>query len=121
MNLDSALDAMQKHKDALLDEGASNPSVISENTHRLAQYIGVAEDRLAELEYDLEINEATKFQEFIKEGKSVNAAKESSKRHYIKERALIAKTTRLTTSGWKLVSESQSRVKHLIAEANNQI
>lgn len=121
MELQSALDAMQKHKDALLDEGASNPSVISENTHRLAQYIGVAEDRLAELEYDLELNEATKFQEYREEGMSVNAAKESSKRFYIKERAQIARTTRQVTSGWKIVSESQSRVKHLIAEANNQI
>lgn len=121
MELQSALDAMQIHKDALLDEGASNPSVISENTHRLAQYIGVVEDRLAELEFDLEINESEKFQEYFAGGMSVNASKEASKRYFTKERALIAKTQRQTTAGWKIVSESQSRVKHLIAEANNQI
>lgn len=106
----------------MLDEAnASNPSLISEQTHRLAQFIAVAEERLADLEFDLELNEAEAFQQHIKDGKSVNAAKESSKRDFIKERATIARTTRLISSGWRIVSESQSRVKHLIAEANNQI
>ncbi len=122
MNLETALSGMAQHKEILLDEAnASNPSLISEQTHRLAQFIAVAEERLADLEFDLELNEAEAFQQHIKDGKSVNAAKESSKRDFIKERATIARTTRLISSGWRIVSESQSRVKHLIAEANNQI
>lgn len=113
---------MTKHRVALLDiDNASNPSSISENTHRLAQYIALAEEKLADMEEDLEIKESDSFNEHIKNGKSVNAAKESIRREFIRDRASIIKTTRLVSSGWKLVSESQSRVKHLIAEANNQI
>lgn len=122
MKLDTALKGMARHREALLDKGsASSPSLISEHTHRLASYIASAEDRLAELEYDLEIEESRSFHQHIADGKSVNAAKESIRRELTKERATIAKVSRLVTSGWKLVSESQSRVKHLIAEANNQI
>ena len=109
-------------REALLDKGsASNPTLISEHSHLLSQYLGIAEERLSELEYDLEINESRSFHEHIKSGKSVNAAKETVRREFTEERATISKTTRLISSGWKLVSECQSRVKHLIAEANNQI
>lgn len=122
MQLESALKGMARHREALLEKGsASNPSHISENTHRLTQYISIADERVGELEYDLEINEAKAFHEYLKEGKSANAAKEIIRRDFVKERATIARTNRLISSGWKLVSECQSRVKHLIAEANNQI
>lgn len=121
MLLSTALKGMARHREALLElGGASNPSAISEHTHRLAQYIAVAEESLAELEEDLEIRESESFNNHIKEGKSVNAAKESIRRELTKERAQIIKITRLVSSGWKLVSESQSRVKHLLAEANSQ-
>jgi len=122
MLLSTALKGMTRHREALLEVGgASNPSLISENTHRLAQYIAVAEEKLADLEEELEIKESDSFNQHIKEGKSVNAAKESVRREFTRERAQIIKVTRLVSSGWKLVSESQSRVKHLIAEANSQI
>lgn len=122
MLLSTALKGMTRHREVLLEAGgASNPSLISENTHRLAQYIAVAEERLADLEEELEIKESDSFNQHLKEGKSVNAAKESVRREFTKERAQIIKVTRLVSSGWKLVSESQSRVKHLIAEANSQI
>lgn len=122
MKLESALKGMSAQREVLRDKGStSNPSLISEHTHRLAQYIAIAEEKLAELEHDLEIDESGSFHEHIKTGKSVNAAKESIRREFTKDRAMIAKTTRLVASGWRLVSESQSRVKHLIAEANNQI
>jgi hypothetical protein len=122
MLLSTALKHMVIQREALLDKGsASNPTLISEHSHLLSQYLGIAEERLSELEYDLEINESRSFHEHIKSGKSVNAAKETVRREFTEERATIAKTTRLISSGWKLVSECQSRVKHLIAEANNQI
>lgn len=122
MLLLTALRGMSEHREALLaPESKSNPSYISEHAHRLAQYIAVAEEKLADLESDLEMNEAELFNKYIKEGKSINASKESTRHELTKERSEVAKVSRLTSSGWKLVSEAQSRVKHLIAEANNQI
>lgn len=122
MNLSDALQGMSEHRSALSDMSqASNPSYISEHTHKLAQYISSAEEILSELESQLEIKESESFKQHIADGKSVNAAKESIRREFIAERAEIMKTTRLISSGWKLVGASQSRVKHLIAEANNQI
>lgn len=122
MLLSTALKGITKHREALFEIGsASNPSQISEHTHRLTQYIAVAEEKLSDLESELEINESKSFHEHISTGKSVNAAKESIRREFPRERAEIIKTTRLISSSWRLVSECQSRVKHLIAEANNQI
>ena len=122
MKLESALKGMARHKEALLDtRGASTPSSISEHCHKLAQYIAAAEDRLADLEYDLEMNESKTFKQYVEDGNSANAAKELTRREFTKERATVVRVNRLVSSGWRLVSESQSRVKHLIAEANNQI
>lgn len=122
MLLATALKGMAKHREALLELGsASSPSPISEHTHRLTLYLDAAGEQLADLEAELEINETASFHEHVKNGKSVNAAKESVRREFTQERATIIKTTRLISSGFRLVSECQSRVKHLIAEANNQI
>lgn len=122
MLLPAALQSMSNHRLALLDIGSiSDPSYISGHTYQLAQYIAAAEGELAELEAQLEINESESFRQHIKLGKSVNAAKESIRREFTKERADIIRATRLVSSGWRLVNSSQSRVKHLIAEANNQI
>lgn len=122
MLIKTALSGMSKYKEALLENSnASNPSLISEYTHKLTAYISSAEDYVTDLEYDMTINEAELFKKYLSEGNSANASKELIKREFIKDRATIAKINRLVASGWKIVSESQSRVKHLIAEANNQI
>lgn len=119
--LEKALNGMSKHREALRNGGASNPSYISEHTYLLAQYIALAEDELSELESSIIRKEAESFNKHVLNGKSPNAAKESLKREFIEERSQIIKISRLVSGGWKLVSENQSRVKHLIAEANNQI
>lgn len=122
MQIASALKGASRHKEALLEPGsASNPTYISEHAHRLSQYIGVIDDYLADLESELEIKESESFHKHMASGKSANASKEIIRREFTKDRAEIIKLTRITASGWKLVSESQSRVKHLIAEATNQI
>ena len=122
MLLTTALKGMSNHREALLlKESTSNPTYISEHAHRLAQYTSSAEEKLADLESDLEMNSSKLFNEYIKDGKSVNASKEAVKNELTKERAEVSKVSRLVSSSWKLVSEAQSRVKHLIAEANNQI
>jgi predicted secreted protein len=122
MLLATALKGISKHREALLELGsASSPSQISEHTHRLTLYLDAAGESLADLEAELEIKETASFHEHVKKGKSVNASKESVRREFTQERATIIRTSRLITSGFRLVSECQSRVKHLIAEANNQI
>lgn len=122
MKLQTALQGMYKHREALQDIGsASNPSLISEETHRLVQYLSLVEESLADLEAELKVNEASRFKQYIEDGNSANASKELLGRDFPEERAQIIKITRLVSSGWKLVNASQARVKHLIAEATNQI
>lgn len=122
MLLTTALEGMSTHREALLELGsASNPSFISEHTHRLSQYISAADACIGDLEEDLELKEAEAFDNYIAKKKSANASKELVRRQFAKERAYINKVNRLISSGWKLVSQCQSRVKHLIAEATNQI
>lgn len=122
MLLTSALKGMEKYKEALHDyRGASTPSAISESAHLLAQYLSTAEDIIAGMQEKLDLDEAVSFEKHIVQGKSANAAKELTKREFVKERATIAKINRLVSSGWSLVNESQTRIKVLLAEASSQI
>lgn len=122
MLLATSLKGMLEARNALQSEqGVSNPTYISEQTQRLAQYTGAVEEVLAEDEADLVQKTAAKFKEYMDSGKSANMASELLKYDFTDERAEIVKLTRLTNSSWKIISVSQSRVKHLIAEATNQI
>lgn len=124
MLLATSLKGMLESRDALQKtEGISNPTYISEHTQRLAQYTGAVEEVLAEDEADLVHKTAAKFKEYMSgdKPKSANMAGELLKYDFTDERAEIVKLTRLCNSSWKIISVSQSRVKHLIAEATNQI
>ena len=122
MLLTTAMKGMLEAREELQkEEGVSNPTFISENTQRLAQYTGAVEEVLAENEADLVTKESTKFKAYMDEKKSANMASNLLKYDFTEERAQIAKLTRLCNSSWKIISVAQSRVKHLIAEANNQI
>lgn len=122
MLLATALKGMQEARNSLQQkEGVSNPSYISEHTQRLAQYTGAVEEVLAEDEADLVKKESDKFKAYMDEKKSANMASNLLKYDFTEERAQIIKLTRLCNSSWKIISVAQSRVKHLIAEANNQI
>lgn len=113
---------MLEIRSALRDTGGvSNPAFISEQIQKLAQYTGVAEEHLAEQESALVKLEAQKFQEYIDSGKSVNMTTGLMKYAFSDERADITKLSRLANSSWKIIGVAQSRIKHLIAEANNQI
>jgi len=122
MLLATAMKGMLEAREKLQsEEGVSNPTYISEQTQRLAQYTGAVEEVLAEDEADLVIKEAAKFKTYMSEKKSANMAGNLLKYDFTQERAEIVKLTRLVNSSWKIISVAQSRVKHLIAEANNQI
>lgn len=122
MLLTTALKGMSEARNSLQSsEGVSNPTFISEHTQGLAQYTGAVEEVLAEDEADLVIKSSTQFKKYIEEDKSVNMAGELLKHDFTTERAEVVKLTRLCNSSWKIISVAQSRVKHLIAEATNQI
>lgn len=122
MLVSTAINGMLEIRSALRDTGGvSNPAFISEQIQKLAQYTGVAEEHLAEQESALVKLEAQKFQEYIDSGKSVNMTTGLMKYAFSDERADITKLSRLANSSWKIIGVAQSRIKHLIAEANNQI
>lgn len=122
MLLATSLKGMLEARSALQNQqGVSVPTYISEHTQRLAQYTGAVEEVLAEDEADLIKKEAKQFKAYMDAGKSANMSGELLKHDFTEERAEIVKLTRLCNSSWKIISVSQSRVKHLIAEATNQI
>lgn len=117
-----ALNGMLQAREALQkQEGISLPSYISEQIQKLAQYTGAVEEILAKEEAELVKNEATQFKKYMNSGKSANMATNLLKYDFTIDRAEIVKLTRLVNSSWKIIGVSQSRIKHLIAEATNQI
>lgn len=102
-------------------EAVSLPTFISEQIQILAQYTGAVEEVLAEDEASLVRKESNQFKTYMEEKKSANMAANLLKYDFIEERAEIVKLTRLCNSSWKIIGVCQSRIKHLIAEATNQI
>ncbi len=98
-----------------------SPSYISEHMYALTQYNGALEQALAEEEKKLELHEAELFKEYRTKGMSVNASQVQVKYDVAADRSEIIRLTRLCSSSWRFVSSAQSRIKHLIMEAQNQI
>ncbi len=122
MKLDTALAGVLQERSALQQpEGISSPSYISEHMQLLTQYNSALEENLADLEEKLEKNQSATFKAHRAKGLSVNAAEVQTKYDIAPEKAEVIKITRLCSSGWRLISSSQSRVKHLIEESHNQI
>lgn len=121
MNLDKALEGMMKARKALQTLQGDTPTLISEQMQILAQYTSMVEEGLADLEEVVAKSTNEMYKSEIESGKSIHAASVSAKAHHNDENAKIAKVSRLVTSSWRLVSASQSRLKHLVAEANNQL
>lgn len=118
MELQEAVEALLKTRAALRSrDGVTNPSFISENMQRLAQYTGAVEEHLAELEEQLEVDEARKFIAYTKDqGKTVNMAEKLAKEDVAELKGQIAKLRRYVNSSWSLVSTSQSRFNHLSSD-----
>lgn len=122
MELSTAIKGMLATRKALdSPEGLSSPTFISEKIQELAQYVGVIELILADLESDTTIKESERYKEYIDSGKKTSTAKDLARFDFTKEHAEINKLSRYISSSWKIVSTSQSRIKHLIEEARNQI
>lgn len=122
MELDTAVNGVLHERHALQQpEGVSTPTFISEHMQRLSQYVSVLEEILSYLESDLEKLEAKLFNQYRAEGKTVNASQTQIKYDVADEHSEVVRLTRLTSSSWKLIGVSQSRVKHLVEESKNQI
>lgn len=122
MDLSTAVAGMLETRNALdSPEGIFTPTFISLKIQELAQYVGAIEIIIAEKEEALTVNEAAKYKEYIDAGKKTSAAKDLARYDFIAEHAEITKLTRYVSSSWKIVSTSQSRVRHLIEESKNQI
>lgn len=122
MELSTAITGMLDTRKALSSpEGLSSPTFISEQIQTLAQYVGAIELILADLESELTKNEAKRYKEYMNSGKKTSTAKDLAKYDFITEHAEINKLQRYVSSSWKIVSTSQSRIRHLIEESKNQI
>jgi hypothetical protein len=118
MDLDTALKGMIDAENSLrTKQGINNPAIMSEAMMRLSQYTGSVEEHLADLERDAELEEARIYQEMKAEGKSPSAAEKEAKYAIASFKADIKRLTRLTTSAWRQVGVIQSRINHLIREA----
>lgn len=122
MLLTTAVKGMMEARNSLQKkEAVSLPTFISEQIQILAQYTGAVEEVLADDEASLVKKESEQFKTYMAEKKSANMASNLLKYDFVDERAEIIKLTRLCNSSWKIIGVCQSRIKHLIAEANNQI
>lgn len=122
MDLSAAVEGMLNTRKTLdSPEGLSSPTFISEKIQILAQYVGIIEVILADKEADLAVKEAARYKEYMDAGKKTSTAKDLARFDFTAEHAEINKLSRYISSSWKIVSTSQSRVKHLIEESKNQI
>lgn len=122
MELSTAITGMLDTRKALdTPQGLSSPTYISEQIQTLAQYVGVIELIVADKESDLTIKEAAKYKEYMNNGKKTSTAKDLARFDFTVEHAEITKLSRYISSSWKIVSTSQSRIRHLIEESRNQI
>lgn len=122
MELSTAITGMlQERKTLDSPEGLSSPTFISEKIQSLAQYVGVIEIILADKEADLTIKEAARYKEYMDAGKKTSTAKDLARFDFTAEHAETTKLSRYISSSWKIISTSQSRIRHLIEESKNQI
>lgn len=122
MDLKTAIDGLKDAKSKLQTRQAvSSLPLMSEQMHRLAIYTNAVEDHLAQLEKDLEIDEAAEYRNAVKDGKSPSAAEKVAKYANAETKAEIKYLSRVVKSAWSLIGIQQSRWNHLEKEAKGQV
>lgn len=122
MDIDTAIAGVLQERSALQNmEGVPNPSYLSEHMQLLSQYNSILEERVGEEEKKLEIYEAELFKGYREKGMSVNASQVQVKYDVAVDHAEVVRLKSLVNGSWRFISSTQSRVKHLITEAQNQI
>lgn len=121
MDLDTAVKGMLRSREFLRSaKGLSDAMYISEQMQRLAQYTAAVEEHLASYEEQFETEEASKFKDYMSEGKSANQAEILAKKDSAELKGQIAKLKRYTASSWQIVGVAQSRFNHLQKEVIGQ-
>lgn len=122
LDIATALGGVLEERNALQQpEGVFSPTYISEHMQRLAQYTSSLEENLAEIEKDVELKEAKLFKQYRDKNMSVHAAQVQIKYDVAEDKAEVTRISRLCSTSWRLIGASQSRMKHLLAEAANQV
>lgn len=119
MKLEDAIKGMMTTRAALRSkQGVSDPSFISENMQRLAQYTAAIDIHLADLEEEHESNMTTKFVKYTNGTDAISVSQAETKTRFEAgiRKGEIAKLKRYVNSAWQLVGVAQSRHNHLTAE-----
>jgi hypothetical protein len=119
MDLDTALKGMFDAENALRSrEGVHNPTFMSEQMMRLSQYVGAVEEHLADYERELEFQEGTLLKRYMIDNKvKVTEAQRLIDIDIAERKGQIKYLTRIVKSAWSQVGVIQSRINHLIREA----
>lgn len=123
MELDKAIKGMLDAESQLRSrQGVSNPTVMSEAMMRLSQYLGAAEEHLASYEKDYEVNLSLMLKKYmLEQNMKPTPAEARAKMDLGETKGEIAYLSRLVSSGWRQVGVAQSRINHLIREAQTQM
>jgi len=123
MDLETALKGMFATENSLRSkEGILNPSFMSEGMMRLSQYVAAVEEHLAGYEKDFEIQNAAALKDRLLDKKmKVTQAEREVDIELAELKGQIKYLTRLVKSAWSQVSTIQSRVGHIIKEAQTQV
>ena len=121
MDLEVALKGMFDSENSLRSRtGINNPTYMSEQMMRLSQYLGAVEEHLADLERSFEIKEAVMMKDRLLDRRPpmpVTKAEREVAIELAEEKGQIKYLTRLVKSGWSQVGIIQSRINHLVREA----
>lgn len=121
MQLDKALAGMFDAQNTLRSkEGVSNPVLLSEQMMRLSTYVSAVEEKLAEYERDYEQQYAVSLRErMLGKGLKVTQAEREVDIELSELKGQIKYLTRLVASAWRTVGVAQSRINHLIKQAES--
>lgn len=119
MTIDVAVKGMLAAENSLRSkEGIMNPVFMSEAMMRLSQYTAAVEEHLAGYEKEFEISYAQTMREkLIVQKMKVTQAEREVDMEMAELKGQIKYLTRLVGSAWKQVGTIQSRINHLVREA----
>lgn len=119
MDLQKAIEGMLDAESKLrTPRGINNPTTMSEQMMRLSQYLGAVEEHLAVYERDYETNLAIALKRYmLEQNMKPTPAEARAKMDLGEVKGQVAYLGRLVSSGWRQVGVIQSRINHLIREA----
>ena len=122
ISLEVALKGLSGTRERLHNAAAlGNPTILSEQMMRMAQYAAILDEHLAGLEKEYDITQSAKILQFIKEGYKASPAETQAKIALAEIRGQIDYLTRLSSSAWRQTSIIQSRINHLTKEAQTNL